>query len=72
MNKEPFAAAHPFLICIDSDGCVFDTMEDLIACMLGSALLLLDYCCYLRRGRSPLMALVAAFDRANNYPGAAA
>ena len=27
MNKEPFAAAHPFLICIDSDGCVFDTME---------------------------------------------
>ncbi len=51
---------------------VFDTMEDLIACMLGSALLLLDYCCYLRRGRSPLMALVAAFDRANNYPGAAA
>jgi len=25
--KEPYAAKHDYLICIDSDGCAFDTME---------------------------------------------
>ena len=46
---------------------VFDTMEDLIACMVGSAIMLIDYLVYLHFGKGLLMGLVISFDRANGW-----
>lgn len=44
---------------------VFDTMEDIMSCFLGSLVMALDYYLYTRSRKSPFMRIVLAFDRAN-------
>lgn len=44
---------------------IHDTMQDIIACLLGSGVLILGYWRYHRSGKGLLMRPVLAFDRAN-------
>lgn len=44
---------------------VFDTMEDIIACVIGSLVAAFDYWVYIRKGKSLLMLIVLDFDKAN-------
>ncbi len=46
---------------------VFDTMEDIIACLAGSLVMTVDYVLYLRRDMGLLMGVVERFDAANGY-----
>lgn len=47
---------------------IHDTMQDMLACLAGSAIAGIDYLVFLRRGSSPLMALTRSFDTAPPRP----
>lgn len=46
---------------------VFDTMEDIISCFIGSVITALDYYLFTRGLRTPIMGLVRSVDEANGW-----
>lgn len=45
---------------------VFDTMEDMLACLIGSAIALIDFLIYIKtKKKGPVTAVLLSFDKAN-------